>query len=310
MRSASRIYLLDDADQKFFGEGPCRLLRAVEETGSLRAAALSMEMAYSKANKLIKTAESALGFPLLTRAVGGRDGGGSRLTEEAAEWLARFEAYRNACLAANQRLFEEYFPAQGGEPRFGCVIMASGFGRRFGGNKLLTDFFGRPLIEWILDATEGLFAHRVVVTRYEEVRALCAARGVCAVVHDLPQRSDTVRLGVEALPQDLAGCLFCTGDQPLVARRSIEAILAQAVREPRCIHRLAFGETVGSPVLFPADDFEELRHLPAGKGGNVILRREPERVRLVQAEREEELADVDCPQDLEKLEELLKRRTI
>ena len=70
MRSASRIYLLDDADQKFFGEGPCRLLRAVEETGSLRAAAISMEMAYSKANKLIKSAEASLGFPLLERAVG------------------------------------------------------------------------------------------------------------------------------------------------------------------------------------------------------------------------------------------------
>ena len=32
----------------------------------------------------------------------------------------------------------------------GCVIMASGTGQRFGGNKLLADFGGRPLISCIL----------------------------------------------------------------------------------------------------------------------------------------------------------------
>ena len=56
MKPGIRITLLDSNGEKFFGEGPCRLLRAVEETGSLRAAAISMDMAYSKAMKLLKTA--------------------------------------------------------------------------------------------------------------------------------------------------------------------------------------------------------------------------------------------------------------
>ena len=46
MKARTRIVFYDDQDEKFFGEGPCRLLRAVEETGSLRAAASSMDMAY------------------------------------------------------------------------------------------------------------------------------------------------------------------------------------------------------------------------------------------------------------------------
>ena len=49
MRAVTKIIFFDDSGEKFFGEGPCRLLTAVEETGSLRAAALSMGMAYSKA---------------------------------------------------------------------------------------------------------------------------------------------------------------------------------------------------------------------------------------------------------------------
>ena len=60
MKPVTRITLTDDNGIKFFGEGPCRLLRAVEKTGSLRAAAMEMEMAYSKANKLMKQAEAYL----------------------------------------------------------------------------------------------------------------------------------------------------------------------------------------------------------------------------------------------------------
>lgn len=44
----------------------------------------------------------------------------------------------------------------------GCVLMASGLGRRFGGSKLMVPFLGKPLLYWALSATEGLFSRRVV----------------------------------------------------------------------------------------------------------------------------------------------------
>ena len=79
MKAVTRITFLDDNNEKFFGEGPARLLHGIEATGSLRAAALSMEMAYTKALTIIKNAENALGFPLLIRSTGGKPGGGSKL---------------------------------------------------------------------------------------------------------------------------------------------------------------------------------------------------------------------------------------
>lgn len=112
MKAVTRITLVDDEGQKFFGEGPARLLHAVEENGSLRAAAASMNMAYTKALKILRNAESALGFPLTIRVTGGRDGGGSRLTLEGKEWLNRYESYRDACISANLRLYMEFFPEQ------------------------------------------------------------------------------------------------------------------------------------------------------------------------------------------------------
>ena len=74
MKSVTKIIFTDDDGNKFFGEGPMQLLRAIERTGSLRSAAMEMEMAYSKANKLLKQAEANLGFPLTSAAPAERTG--------------------------------------------------------------------------------------------------------------------------------------------------------------------------------------------------------------------------------------------
>ena len=112
MKAVTKITFLDDNNEKFFGEGPARLLRGVEACGSLRAAAMSMDLAYTKALKVIRNAETVLGFPLIRRSIGGKDGGGSSLTDEGKEWLQRYEDYRDACMRANSKLYLEFFPEQ------------------------------------------------------------------------------------------------------------------------------------------------------------------------------------------------------
>ena len=86
MKPALRVMLCDDAGERFFGEGPCRLLHLIEETGSLRAAAMSMGMAYTKALAIMRRAEKNLGFPLTARRIGGKGGGGSVLTPRPANF--------------------------------------------------------------------------------------------------------------------------------------------------------------------------------------------------------------------------------
>ena len=80
-------------DRKCFGPGVAELLHRVEEVRSLRAAAGAMEMAYSKAWKIIRNAEECLGFRLLDTATGGRNGGGASLTPEAKQLLDAYDAY-------------------------------------------------------------------------------------------------------------------------------------------------------------------------------------------------------------------------
>jgi len=104
-----RLSFLTDDNEKFFGEGPYRLLKGVQECGSLRASAQSMDMAYTKAFKIIRNAEAALGFPLIQRTIGGRGGGGSELTQQAGELLKCYESYRRACNDMALQLYKEHF---------------------------------------------------------------------------------------------------------------------------------------------------------------------------------------------------------
>lgn len=87
------------AGTESFGPGTIELLERVDREHSLRKATASMNMAYSKAWKVLKNAESTLGFDLINATTGGKGGGGAELTEEARRLVAdyrRFEADVNA----------------------------------------------------------------------------------------------------------------------------------------------------------------------------------------------------------------------
>ncbi len=304
MKSATRVTIHDTNGEKFFGEGPYRLLRAVDRLGSLRAAALSMEMAYSKAVKLVQNAEEALGFPLTERAIGGRDGGGSRLTTVCRTFLAKYEAWRDCSAAACHEQFEQIFRPRS-ESGVACVIMASGMGRRFGGNKLMTDFGGQPMIERILDASDGVFASRIVITRHDAVAALCRERSISVVRHDLPHRSDAIRLALASVGSGVSGCIFCPSDQPLLLRETLQRFADAAAADPASIFRLGCEGTAGAPVLFPAWCFPELMRLPAGSGGKLLLEKHSAFVRILPAASMLELRDIDTTADLIELSEQL-----
>lgn len=109
MYPGTRTFLCDENNQRFFGAGPCRLLRGVERTGSLNAAASEMKMAYTKALAMVRAMEKALGTPVICRTIGGKGGGGSQLTPQAKELIERYERYEAACAEANRAIFETCF---------------------------------------------------------------------------------------------------------------------------------------------------------------------------------------------------------
>ena len=189
--------------------------------------------------------------------------------------------------------------------KVGLVIMASGLGKRFGGNKLMEILDGKPVIKWILDNTENLFDRRVVVTRHREVKTLCDSQKINCILHDLPNRNDTVRIGLNYIMNDVDYCIFALADQPLIRRESIVELINVAKSNPNMIIRAGFGDVLGAPVGFPKNFFNELINLPQGKGGNYIAKNNPSAVYKVETMYDYELLDIDTVEDLEKIKTIV-----
>ena len=75
-------------------DGRAALLEAVDELGSIQQAAGRFGMSYRHAWGLIKKIEERAGFKFLRTNVGGKEGGGSQLTEQGREFLACYRQFR------------------------------------------------------------------------------------------------------------------------------------------------------------------------------------------------------------------------
>ena len=91
------------ASHSEFGRGIAGLCQGVKDTGSLNAAAKDMGMAYSKAWRIMKDTEQALGFSILNR----NGAHGSTLTAQGEKLLEVYcELERRTQAAAEQMLLD------------------------------------------------------------------------------------------------------------------------------------------------------------------------------------------------------------
>lgn len=201
--------------------------------------------------------------------------------------------------------------------KIGLVIMASGLGKRFGSQKLMELLGEKPLLQWILETSEGLFDRRIVVTRDHYVEAFCKSFGLDCIYHEYPHRNDTVRLGLSAMKEEMDVCFFTPGDQPFLKRDTLEKLVEEAKskngtegKENHQIIRPYYGELDGAPIGFPSLYFEELLSLPESKGGGYVAGKYSEAVTRIPVQEEWELWDVDTREDLIKLSGILQKNNI
>ena len=87
------------------------------------------------------------------------------------------------------------------------ILLASGYSRRFQGNKLLYELDGMPLIAHTLQKLSALKPHSlIVVTQYEEVEKLARDYNAVVVFNTQARKgqSFSIRLGIERSTADQA----------------------------------------------------------------------------------------------------------
>ncbi|MDA8082712.1 MAG: winged helix-turn-helix domain-containing protein [Nitrospiraceae bacterium] len=91
MEIKSKLWI-ESEGKPVFGRGRRFLLEAIDRHGSINQAAKEINISYRKAWGYIKAMEERLGFKLVERQTGGKNGGGATLTREAEKFLKKYEA--------------------------------------------------------------------------------------------------------------------------------------------------------------------------------------------------------------------------
>lgn len=184
-----------------------------------------------------------------------------------------------------------------------ALVLAAGAGSRFGGDKMLADWRGRPMIAAAVDI--ALAAPVVSIT----VVLGCRAPAVAAALptDDARLRSLTcadwaaglsasLRTGLEALPADAAGCVIFLGDMPAVPP-TLAGELLWLLGSGAPAVETRFRGLPAHPVAFAPPLFERATLLVGDQGARAFLAGVPD-VAIVATDDPGSVLDIDRPHDL------------
>jgi molybdate transport system regulatory protein len=108
LKAKLRVWIEDAQGVSVIGDGRARLLEKIGQTGSLSKAAKALSMSYRKAWEHLNMMEDGFGKKLVIRHVGGKQGGGTELTDAGKDILERYERLREELDKARDECFKGF----------------------------------------------------------------------------------------------------------------------------------------------------------------------------------------------------------
>lgn len=185
------------------------------------------------------------------------------------------------------------------------ILLAAGYGQRFGSNKLLHPLGdGTPLILHSVRALKAALEHTVVVVnaRHREVIALLKREGVSMVINQSSTGTGkSIACGVQA-SRRADGWVIALGDMPLLSIPTIQSV-AEGIRSRNAICAPAYGNRRGHPVGFGKAYAKELMQLNDDEGARHIIAANRDCLELIETADAGVITDIDYPQDIQRLGE-------
>jgi len=194
-----------------------------------------------------------------------------------------------------------------------AIVPAAGESRRMGRPKPLLEFEGRPLIARVVSALlEGGARLVVVVSPPGDspegppiARAAAEAGAAVLTPKTRPaEMRDSVEMAIEELKQldsPPAAVALAPADGPGLDGALVVRLLNAWRENPERIVIPTAGGRRGHPVVIPWRFMNEIPSLPAGVGINALMAERAEDVFEIDVADEARIADLDTPEDLQRL---------
>lgn len=103
-----KIWMADEGEAGILGDGKWKMLKLIDEKGSLKAACDEMGYTYRRTWGNLRKIEQFFGFPLLEKHRGGAEGGRTVLSEEGRRLVKAFDAFHREVDQQIQVGFEKF----------------------------------------------------------------------------------------------------------------------------------------------------------------------------------------------------------
>ena len=177
------------------------------------------------------------------------------------------------------------------------VVLASGFSRRMGKNKLLLPFRDKPIIHWILNTINEInFKEVDVIYTDDKVKDIAKSFGFNAIYNSNANLGQSESIKIALKNYEGNAIMFFTGDQPLLKSTTIKTIIEEFEINNKIVVPLYQGKR-GMPTIFPNMFFDDLRSLKGDMGGRQIIKSHIDKVSFVEIGDIWEGFDIDSPQE-------------
>ncbi len=190
-------------------------------------------------------------------------------------------------------------------PRVSCVVLAAGFSRRMGSDKLALELGGTTVLQQTLQNIARSGISETILVINPGATGLKASLSKYNLKFAVNKRSflgisTSLQAGLSQVAPTSQGVIFALGDQPLISARVFDNLLENYRRRlPLAVFPTCRG-CRGNPVLFDRRTWPLLMELEGDRGGSQLLSRLPaEELLPVEMEMPEILVDLDTPGDYE-----------
>jgi molybdenum cofactor cytidylyltransferase len=187
-----------------------------------------------------------------------------------------------------------------------AIVLAAGRSRRMGTQKLLLPVGDRPLIVHVVDQLAASVVDRVFVVTGpdgERIGSALGDRDVRIVANPDPQSEmlQSVRCGLQAIPERAAGAMVVLGDQPQISSKVVNDLVHAWQASKHGIAVPTHQGERGHPVLFAMHYRSQILTRFDGVGLRGLLEANPRDVLEVPMATASVLEDVDRPEDYQRL---------
>lgn len=183
------------------------------------------------------------------------------------------------------------------------IILASGFSKRMGKNKLLMNIGEEVILQRVIrEIKKSDISNIILVAREDNVIKIGMEEQIEVIKNDfaINGQSQSIKLGLTKVDSNKNFMFFC-GDQPFIDSQSINKLIAGSINFKDNIIIPRVNCQTGSPIIFPKKLKSELVALEGDVGGREVIKNNNRKIKYIDIDNYLFLEDIDTMEDYNKL---------